>query len=46
MMSFLSTVGIGLISIALIAIGWELGHKRNPFQNPEEEHNEQHDHLA
>lgn len=41
-MPLLTTVGIGLISIALIAIGWELAHKRNPLDY-EEDHSEQHD---
>lgn len=45
-MPFLTTVGIGLISIALMAIGWELAHKRNPLKYEEDIPDEQHDHLA
>lgn len=46
-MPVLSTVGIGLISIALMAIGWELAHKRNPLDlNREEDTHVRHDDLA
>lgn len=45
-MSIVYSAGVGLIGISLILIGWELVHKRNPFQLTEEDQDAAHDDLV